>query len=58
MLYANAALQAALMAVDDVLAALRRDGSLAQVADRLAGFEQRQHAVDKPHYDALEQRYR
>jgi 2-methylisocitrate lyase-like PEP mutase family enzyme len=57
-LYANAALQAALKAVDDVMAALRRDGSLAQVADRLAGFERRQHAVDKPHYDALEQRYR
>ena len=57
-LYANAALQAALLAVDEVLAALRRDGSLAQVADRLAGFEQRQQAVDKPHYDALEQRYR
>ena len=57
-LYANAALQAALLAVDDVMAALRRDGSLAQVADRLAGFEQRQQAVGKPHYDALEQRYR
>jgi 2-methylisocitrate lyase-like PEP mutase family enzyme len=57
-LYANAALQAALKAVDDVMAALRRDGSLAQIADRLAGFEQRQQAVDKPHYDALEQRYR
>jgi len=28
------------------------------VADRLAGFEQRQQAIDKPHYDALEQRYR
>ena len=27
------------MAVDDVMAALRRDGSLAQVADRLAGFD-------------------
>ena len=58
MLYANAALQAALKAVDGVMAALRRDGSLAQVADRLAGFEQRQQAVGKPHYDALEQRYR
>jgi 2-methylisocitrate lyase-like PEP mutase family enzyme len=57
-LYANAALQAALLAVDELMAALRRDGSLAQVADRLAGFERRQHAVDKPHYDALEQRYR
>jgi hypothetical protein len=40
------------------MAALRRDGSLAQVAERLAGFEQRQLAVGKPLYDALEQRYR
>jgi 2-methylisocitrate lyase-like PEP mutase family enzyme len=57
-LYANAALQAALQAVDDVMTALQRDGSLAQVADRLASFEQRQQAVGKPHYDELEQRYR
>jgi 2-methylisocitrate lyase-like PEP mutase family enzyme len=57
-LYANAALQAALKSVNDVMAALRRDGSLAQVADRLAGFEERQQAVDKPRYDTLEQRYR
>ena len=57
-LYANAALQVALQAVDDVMTALQRDGSLAQVADRLASFEQRQQAVGKPHYDALGQRYR
>ena len=57
-LYANAALQAALKSVNDVMAALKRDGSLAQVADRLAGFEERQQAVDKPHYDELAQRYR
>jgi 2-methylisocitrate lyase-like PEP mutase family enzyme len=57
-LYANAALQAALKSVNDVMAALRRDGSLAQVADRLAGFEERQQAVAKADYDALEQRYR
>ena len=57
-LYANAALQAALLAVDDVMMALQRDGSLARVADRLASFEQRQRAVGKAHYDALEQRYR
>jgi 2-methylisocitrate lyase-like PEP mutase family enzyme len=56
-LYANAALQAALQAFDEILTALQRDGSLAQVADRLASFEQRQQAVGKPHYDALEQRY-
>ena len=57
-LYANAALQAALKSVNDVMAALKRDGSLAQVADRLAGFEERQRSVDKPRFDALEQRYR
>jgi 2-methylisocitrate lyase-like PEP mutase family enzyme len=57
-LYANAALQAALKSVNDVMAALNRDGSLAQVADRLAGFDERQHAVAKADFDALEQRYR
>jgi 2-methylisocitrate lyase-like PEP mutase family enzyme len=57
-LYANAALQAALKSVNDVMAALKLDGSLAQVADRLAGFDERQQAVDKPRYDELEQRYR
>jgi 2-methylisocitrate lyase-like PEP mutase family enzyme len=57
-LYANAALQAALKSVNDVMAALKRDGSLAHVADRLAGFEERQRTVDKSRYDELEQRYR
>jgi 2-methylisocitrate lyase-like PEP mutase family enzyme len=57
-LYANAALQAALRASNDVLAALQRDGSLAAVADRLADFEIRQQAVAKPKYDELERRYR
>ena len=57
-LYANAALQAALKSVNDVMTALKRDGSLAQVADRLAGFAERQQAVDKRRYDQLEQRYR
>jgi 2-methylisocitrate lyase-like PEP mutase family enzyme len=57
-LYANAALQAALKASHDVLAALQRDGSLAAVADCLADFEVRQQAVAKPKYDELERRYR
>ncbi len=56
-LYANAALQAALKAVSDVMQALRRDGSLDTVAHQLAGFEERQRMVDKAHYDELEQRY-
>jgi len=57
-LYANAALQAALKASHEVLQALKRDGSLASVADRLAGFDIRQRTVGKPKYDELEQRYR
>ena len=57
-LYANAALQAALKASHDVLTALKREGSLASVADRLAGFDIRQQTVAKPKYDELERRYR
>jgi 2-methylisocitrate lyase-like PEP mutase family enzyme len=57
-LYANAALQAALKAVSDVMQALRRDGSLDAVADQLAGFAERQRMVGKAHYDELEQHYR
>jgi 2-methylisocitrate lyase-like PEP mutase family enzyme len=57
-LYANAALQAALKASFDVLGALKRDGSLSNVADRLASFEERQRAVDKQAWDAREVRYR
>jgi 2-methylisocitrate lyase-like PEP mutase family enzyme len=56
-LYANASLQAALKAAQDVLAALKRDGSLAAVADKLAGFEERQRTVAKASFDALERRY-
>jgi 2-methylisocitrate lyase-like PEP mutase family enzyme len=56
-LYANATLQAALRAAHDVLKALKSDGSLASVADRLASFEERQDAVAKGTWDALETRY-
>ncbi len=56
-LYANAALQAALKAAQEVLGALHRDGSLAGVANRLAGFDERQRAVSKDRFDALEARY-
>lgn len=57
-LYANAALQAALKASSEVLSALKKKGSLETVADRLASFEERQRVVAKPHWDALEARYR
>lgn len=56
-LYANAALQAALRASREVLESLRDTGSLAAVADRLAGFEERQEAVAKDRWDALDARY-
>lgn len=57
-LFANAALQAALFSVVDVLSSLKSEGSLEAVADRLASFEARQKAVRKDAYDALEQLYR
>ena len=56
-LYANAALQAAIKGAHEVLGALKRDGSLAAIADRLASFEERQRILRKDHFDALERRY-
>lgn len=57
-LYANAALQAALHASREVLEALKQDGNLNRVADRLASFEARQAAVAKDRWDTLEAKYR
>ncbi len=56
-LYANTPLQAAMRAMSEVLGALRRDGDLTAVGDRLADFEERQRLVHKETYDALEKRY-
>jgi 2-methylisocitrate lyase-like PEP mutase family enzyme len=57
-LYANAAMQASLLAVIDVLGSLRDHGSLERVSDRLASFDKRQATVAKDKFDALEERYR
>jgi 2-methylisocitrate lyase-like PEP mutase family enzyme len=57
-LYANAALQAAVRASSEVLAALKATGSLDTMHDRLASFEERQAAVAKHRWDALEQRFK
>lgn len=57
-LYANAILQAALRASYEVLSSLKAHGSLDHVAERLASFEERQRAVAKPHWDALEAKYK
>ena len=44
--------------VREVLASLKHTGSLEEVRERLASFDERQRAVDKERYDALEARYR
>jgi 2-methylisocitrate lyase-like PEP mutase family enzyme len=56
-LYANAPLQAAMKAMSEVLAALRRDGGLDTVIGQLADFDERQRLVGKNFYDALERKY-
>ena len=55
-LYANAALQAAVLATQNVLKHLR-DGSLDGAMDQLATFEERQRLVSKPRFDAMELKY-
>ena len=56
-LYANAALQAAVAGMQTVLGHLKAQGSLDGVADKLAGFAERQRLVNKLHFDALEKKY-
>ena len=56
-LYANAALQAAVAGMQTVLGHLKAQGSLDGVSDKLAGFAERQRLVNKPHFDALEKKY-
>jgi 2-methylisocitrate lyase-like PEP mutase family enzyme len=56
-LYANAALQASLAGMQNVLGHLKANGSLHGVEDRLATFAERQRLVQKPHFDALEKKY-
>lgn len=56
-LYANAALQATIRSVSQVLTHLRDEGTLAGVDDQLAGFTERQRMVDKERFDALEKAY-
>lgn len=56
-LYANAALQAAIHGMQTVLGHLHEHGSISGVLDRVAGFEERQRVVAKSHYDSLEKKY-
>jgi len=57
-LYANTALQAAVHGMQAALGALKRDGDLRQAGALMASFSERQRLVDKPHYDALERKYK
>ena len=57
-LYANAALQAALKAALEVLGALKRDGRLDGARGRLASLDGATRAVAKPRWDSLEQRFK
>jgi len=57
-LYANAALQGAVLGMQRALATLRRDGKLDEDPQLLAPFLERQRLVNKPLYDELEQRYK
>lgn len=56
-LFANAALRVAQRAVIEVLNELRTTGSTYALLDRMATWDERQGAVGKPHFDALEQKY-
>jgi 2-methylisocitrate lyase-like PEP mutase family enzyme len=56
-LYANAALRAAIHGMQDVLRHLQTHGSLDDTMGRVATFAERQRLVGKPHYDALEKKY-
>src|SRR5262245_52726238 len=49
--------RAAIRAMQDVLAAIARDGNSAALADRLASFQEREQVVDTAGYLALDQRY-
>ncbi len=54
-LYANAALQGAILGMQTALGSLRQRGLLDEAA--VASFAERQRLVDKPAYDAMETRY-
>ncbi len=56
-LYANAALQAAVTGMQRVLGSILETGSIEAVMDDVASFAERQRLVNKPAFDALEQKY-
>ncbi len=57
-LYANAALQAAVLGMQRALAHLKANGSIGDAKDLLAGFDERQRLVDLAGFQALERKYK
>lgn len=57
-LYANAALQASVLAITNVLGSLKHRGSLDEVREQLTDFQTRQNAVKIDSWQKLEQAYR
>lgn len=55
--YANAALQASLLAMQQVLRHLNEKGSIAGVEDKLMMFAERQEVLDAAKYQELEKKY-
>jgi len=56
-LFANTALRVALLAVQEAMAELRRDGTPAALLDRMLSWEERQRLVGLAEYEALERRF-
>ncbi|MCE1186437.1 oxaloacetate decarboxylase [Zoogloea sp.] len=56
-LYANAALQGAVMGMQQALGVLRDTGEITESSGLVTPFAERQRLVGKPDWDALEQRY-
>lgn len=56
-LYANAALQGAVMGMQKTLATLRDTREVQESSGLVTPFAERQRLVGKPHWDALEKRY-
>ena len=56
-LYANVALQGAILGMQNALGALARDGRMDEDGGLVASFAERQRLVEKGRYDELERRY-
>ena len=56
-LFANATLQAAMLAVRNTLDHLKKHASTKGLEGQLISFAERQEVVDKAHFDAVERKF-